>query len=85
MFAQTFQQAIGCLAITLACMPTKNFNKHWDEQDPNAEIPRYETKAIDDMTIDTVPTQTHSAQNGTTSADGIEKVERVQEHVEKAP
>jgi hypothetical protein len=30
---------LGLLVICLGCMPLKSFNKDWDLEDPNAEIP----------------------------------------------
>ncbi|CAL5870428.1 uncharacterized protein PFLUO_LOCUS4664 [Penicillium psychrofluorescens] len=36
---------IGLLSLTLACMPTKNVNLEWDQEDPNQTIPAHEAPA----------------------------------------
>lgn len=33
---------IFLLVVTLASMPLKSLNKHWDEEDPNADIPHHD-------------------------------------------
>ncbi len=56
-------------------MPSKNINRHWAEQDPNAEIPAHETKSLDGLGTEPVPTELEK------TASDPEKIEQVR-HVE---
>lgn len=73
---------IGLLSLTLACMPTRNLNTYWDRENTNVEIPVHETKAVDDMAIESAPRQEHNVPSNEKKADEIEKVEDAN-HTEK--
>ena len=58
-------------------MPTKNINKHWDEQDPNAEIPGQATKTIDDTPIEPAPRELEERDDDGKRVGEVQHVEKV--------